>query len=104
MSSVFEGHLASMTYLWRPKESGSAIFVETSTGKRNEYFRGFMKIVRSALIAQLIKAQLQSRSSRSSRFDRGSNPTSGMSFFKLPFSPLLSYLGVCEDLNAQTCN
>ena len=28
----------------------------------------------------------------------------GMSFFKLPFSPLLSYLDVCEDLNAQACN
>ena len=31
-------------------------------------------------------------------------PTGGWAFSKLPFSPLLSYLGDCEDLNAQTCN
>ena len=38
------------------------------------------------------------------RFDRGSIPTSGMSFLKLPYSPVLSYLGACEDLNPQTYN
>ena len=25
-------------------------------------------------------------------------------FPKLPFSPIQSYLGFCDDLNAQTCN
>ena len=56
----------------------------------------------AALIAPLIEG---AAGEDLSRVDRGSIPTHGMRFFRaaLPFSSEL-YLGVCEDLNAHTCN
>ena len=55
---------------------------------------------RAALIAQLFKAQLR----RPQLFWSGFKSRPAEWVFKLPFSPLLSYLGDCDVLNAQTCN
>ena len=56
---------------------------------------------RAALIAQLIKAQLR----RPQPFWPGfKSRQAELVFSKMPFSPLLSYWGDCDVLNAQTCN
>ena len=76
---------------------GTALLLRSS----DNHVKTLLASFRAAPIAQLIKAQL--RRPQHVLMGVRSQPAEWV-FSKLPFSPLLSYLGDCEVLNAQTCN